>query len=367
MRSLLIRTTIVAALLATVVGTAIGFRSLAQGRPSFRAEFPRVPVPSPTFSGATLPVASITEPSPVRPTRASFVDVRSGRATFLPRPIRAMPGATHFRLSPDGTMLAFDDGANVYVATLDGKDIRTLTPDPNDGFAVGPSWSPDGTRIVYGTGGAVYVVDVAAGVPPQRTGWRGTDTERTHAVVSQLRRDVATTRTFEVVSRPRYGVWRPEFSPDGEHILFTSLTRRRVKPARLWIVPSEGGRPRMLPLSGAAFGTFSPDGTSIAYRKTSFDGDITQMTSGAVWLADSDGTDPHGRRLSWMSQADPMALWPVWSPDGTRIVYERLYCQGVLVFDLRTRRVTTIGDGVDPSWADRDTLIVNDFGEEDCR
>lgn len=367
MRSLLNRITIVTALLLAVVGTTTGLRTLAQGRPSLRPEISRVPVASPTFSGATLSVTSISEPSPVRTTRTSFVDVRSGRATLLPRSIRAIPGATHFRLSPDGTMLAFDDGANVYVSAMDGKGIRTLTPDANDGFAVGPSWSPDGTRIVYGKGGAVYVVDVAASVPPQRAGWRGTDTERTHAVVSQLRHGVPTSRTHEVVSRARHGVWRPEFSPDGEHILFTSLTRRRVNPARLWTVPSDGGRARMLPLKGAAFGTFSPDGTSIAYRRTNFNGDITHMTSGAVWLADADGSDPHGRRAGWMSQIDPMALWPVWSPDGTRIVYERLYCQGVLVFNVLTRRVTKIGDGVDPSWADRDTLIVNDFGQEECR
>ena len=45
-----------------------------------------------------------------------------------------------------------------------------------------------------------------------------------------------------------------------------------------------------------AFGAYSPDGTTIAYRRTSYDGsDATEMTSGSLWLADLDGS--HAREI----------------------------------------------------------------------
>jgi hypothetical protein len=61
-----------------------------------------------------------------------------------------------------------------------------------------------------------------------------------------------------------------------------------------------------------------------------------------------------------MSQVDPEALWPVWSPDGGRIAYERLYGRGVFIVDL-SGQVTRIGGGSDPSWLDANTLIIQDY------
>ena len=111
-----------------------------------------------------------------------------------------------------------------------------------------------------------------------------------------------------------------------------------------------------------AFGAYSPDGTTIAYRRSGYDGlDVTQMTSGALWLADADGTDSRriGHTSGWMSQVDLEALWPAWSPDGTRVAFQPMFTSPVRVLDVRAERRTTSGArACDPSWYDDHTLIV---------
>lgn len=64
---------------------------------------------------------------------------------------------------------------------------------------------------------------------------------------------------------------------------------------------------------------------------------------------------------AWMSQIDPERLWPAWSLDGSQIAFEKLYGREVLVVDVRTHRVTKLGRGLDPTWVDDRTLIVEGY------
>jgi Tol biopolymer transport system component len=132
-------------------------------------------------------------------------------------------------------------------------------------------------------------------------------------------------------------------------------------------VPVGGGQATRLFTrpSPAAFGTYSPDGTAIVFRRTSFDGrDPIRMTSSGLWIADADGDNP--RRLvrgsMSSSQINPEALWPVWSPDGTQIAYEPRYGGGVYVLNIRTWKKSVFGSGTEPSWLDNDTLILEALG-----
>jgi Tol biopolymer transport system component len=157
-------------------------------------------------------------------------------------------------------------------------------------------------------------------------------------------------------------IWNPNFSADGRTILYTAVGGGRLV---MRTVPAKGGPPSFL-LRGA-FGMYSPDGRTIAYRRTSYDGgDITAMTSGRIWIADADGDDAHplGHDFSWMSQIDPEALWPTWSPDGTRIAYQPLYSSPVKIVDVRTGRSRSLGEGTDPSWLDDQTLIVTGYARK---
>ena len=71
-----------------------------------------------------------------------------------------------------GTHVAFVYADDLWVARLDGSDVRRLTTD--DGIESSPAFSPDGTTIAfsaqYDGNTDVYVVPVGGGVP-QRLTW----------------------------------------------------------------------------------------------------------------------------------------------------------------------------------------------------
>ena len=315
------------AVVAVVVGAgALAASSLGGGPVPLD---PIMPMPAEEIGA---PDERQAEPDLVR-ADASFVDIRTGRERDLPRLIRGPSTPTRFAVSPDGRRIAFVTVNAIHIARVDGEGRREVVSELG---ATDPAWSPSGRKLAYTDGERILVLNLSTG--------------RTRALTSRLGR-----------------IWRPNFSPDGRRILFTLAAAGELD---LWTVPATGGHPSpLLRLNGrnqhAAFGVFGPDGT-IAYRRTGFDGaEITQMTEATVWLADADGK--HRRPLragsGWMSQVDPEALWPTWSPDGTKIAFERLYNQPVAVFDLRTGLVIDRIVGADPTWLDSDTLIVEAYGE----
>jgi len=275
----------------------------------------------------------------------AFVDVRSGATTSLPERLAAFDGASHFQVSPDGSMVAFDADQRVYVAKADGTGLRRLTG--GNALHRTPAWAPDGAHLVAarrdfpGSGGrprdAVVVIDVSSGT------------------------------VSEVIDVPM-GVLLPSFAPDGETILFT---RRGRYVFALWTVPVSGGEPTVL-LRDAAFGAFSPDGSSIAFHRsgTAAWPDLAYRVDPSVWLANADGT---GRR--WLA-GDPALIvstidmeWtiPRWAPDGTRIAYQDSPDPGpgpiiVAWVDGSGRRTQQLGVGTWPTWVDDTTLIVGGQG-----
>jgi Tol biopolymer transport system component len=265
------------------------------------------------------------------PTSAPFalLDLKTGRRTPLADAFQRSD-VSQLRVSPDGRLIAFggehhafanEDGSLV-VGAVDGSSLRTC----GHGIALYPSWAPDGRSIVV--------------VTP-------------HDTVSVI--SVPGCRA-DVVARGRGTLWAPSFSPDGRTIIFTERRHHRLE---LRTAPVAGGPSAFL--REGAFGAHSPDGTRIVYRATTYDGnDLLDMTSAAPRIAWADGSHP--RRLggsgSWMSQIDPVRLWPSWSPDGSRIVTERLYEQGIFVFDVRTGQGRKVSGDVQATWVDDHTLLV---------
>jgi Tol biopolymer transport system component len=66
-------------------------------------------------------------------------------------------------------------------------------------------------------------------------------------------------------------------------------------------------------MTGGGLPRWSPDGTKLAYTGQGYQ----------AYVADSSGANP--RRIT---DIDGMAMYPVWSPDGNRIVFSYLPGQG---------------------------------------
>jgi tricorn protease len=134
--------------------------------------------------------------------------------------------------------IAFAYANDLWVANLDGTNVRRLTSHP--GVESGPKFSPDGSMIAftgrYDGNTDVFVVPTAGGVPKRLT--------------YHPNNDVAL-----------------GFTPDGSAVLFSSprevYTRRYLQ---LFTVPVVGGAVTKLPIPNGTKATYSPDGKKIVYQ-----------------------------------------------------------------------------------------------------
>ncbi|HEY9331720.1 MAG TPA: DPP IV N-terminal domain-containing protein [Streptomyces sp.] len=105
-------------------------------------------------------------------------------------------------------------------------------------------------------------------------------------------------------------VGHPDWSPDGKRIVYDS-------PRGMEWIKSDGTGQEVLTTTGSA-GTFSPDGRSIAFvRTTAYETPDGWENGRDVWVMDI-----ASRQVHQISSARNALSLPVdWSPDGQRIVY----------------------------------------------
>jgi hypothetical protein len=166
-----------------------------------------------------------------------------------------------------GPTLAYSSGSKVFLLGGNGRP-RAL---PGSGLRKEPDWSPDGTRLAYSEGGDIWTSDLEGGGTVQVT--NGDDVDGS-----------------------------PAWSPDGSQIAFNRKTDEG--PARVFVVASDGGEPAELVDGGAP--DWSADGRRIVFQRDN-----------AIWVADADGTDERNLTQDY----GRAALFPAWSPDGTRIAF----------------------------------------------
>ena len=194
--------------------------------------------------------------------------------------------------SPDGTRIAFtsrrDLNSEVYVMDADGGAPQNLTF--HAAWDEGPAWSPDGERIAF--------MSDRNGDVEEYGGLRfNTDIFVMNADGSGVEQV-----TSDPLSRSADG---PAWSPDGSSIAF-----KRVGGG-IFVLELSSGEARLLTDDGWA-PSWSPDGRWIAYIRT------VEYEESHVWKIPAAGGEATQLTLDRFFRRSP-----TWSPDGARIVFAR--------------------------------------------
>jgi Tol biopolymer transport system component len=205
--------------------------------------------------------------------------------------------------SPDGSQLAYAEGIGrrsdgtwgeqtVVIIGVDaggsrvGSDVRIPVPGPGFAGLPCPKWSPGGERVAYHLIGDTGYVGVAV-----------TDRDGSHTVV------LASDDRQGTVAGPWIANWGDfAWSPAGDVLVATEGA------GGLWLVPTDGGEPRLLREGHFSQAVWSPDGSRIA--ATTCDGQC-EFDEVRVIRVDGTAADLELGRVSS----------PVWSPTGEQLAY----------------------------------------------
>ena len=273
-------------------------------------------------NGATISIGPGAGPG-------TMIDLRTGDVTPLPTSIAT--SGTYYAVSPDHTRVAYNACCNppapLFVANVDGTQIRQVTPVGRDAF--GAQWSSDGSLLVY----------------QQRDGY-------TYHLGNLVVQDIATGQRTQLTNFDQTQPWNwwftfPSFAPDGRSVLFQLPRGNPNNPIwDLWSVPVAGGKPTLV-RRDAGYGGYSPNGKWLAYLSPINGHDFTGLK---LWITGVHGGTPRALvakgHLGWLR----------WSPDGTTISYSN--GGSIYVMDVATGSSTRIGAGGTAEWFDDHTLIV---------
>jgi tricorn protease len=235
------------------------------------------------------------------------------------------------------TQIAFSYAGSLWIAGRDGGEARRLT---TGGHESNPVFSPDGTEIAfageYDGNSDVYVVAASGGVPRRLTYHPAPD-----VVVG--------------------------WTPDGKQVLFGSERNAFANGVvQLFTISVEGGFPTQLPLVRGAEGSYSPDGSRLAYVPIEqwqrawkrYRGGQTRP----IWIANLADSSIEEK----IPRDNSNDFNPMWVGDSVYFLSDRNGPVTLFAYDTRSKKVTQVvkNDGLDikSASAGPDAIVYEQFG-----
>ncbi len=232
--------------------------------------------------------------------------------------------------------IVFEYANDLWIVSRDGGEARQLTS--GTGREFNPHFSPDGTEIAFSGEYAgnvdVYVVSAQGGVPRRLTYHPSADV----------------------------GVG---WTPDGKRILFNSRRDSFADSGQLYTIALNGTLPEALPLPMAEDGSYSADGSHIAYEPVFHWQDAWKRYHGGqtlkIWLADLSDSS-----VTPVPRENSNDFNPMWIGDKVYFLSDRGGAVGIWVYDTRTKAVQEVvkNEGLDikSAAATRDAIVYEQFG-----
>jgi tricorn protease len=236
------------------------------------------------------------------------------------------------------SQIVFVYGEDLWSVPRDGGAARRLTVVNGNGAASRPVFSPDGSEIAftatYDGNADVYVIPATGGTPRRLTYHPAQD-----LVIGWTR--------------------------DGKQVLFTSARSSASRYTQLFSVSRQGGFPTELPLPIAAEGSYSPDGTELAYVPLNHAFEIWKRYRGGrtspIWIAKL--SDSSVTRIPRDNSND---FNPMWVGDKIYFLSDRNGPMSLLSYDTKSKQVSVAlkNDGLDFKYASAgpDAIVIEQFG-----